>query len=133
MRIFLRVLKWPLAALLLAAPASAAYAAAGSQDVAVSIVNNTEALGRGDIGRMIVNCGGSNQRVDNGQTVGISCTVADGESLRVTYNGIGYRGTVTVDCGTGERPDFIDESAVTLTFTGAGTAVTMTQSCTGLG
>lgn len=131
MRIRLHVLKWLVAALALAA--SAAYAAASSQDVAVSIVNNTEALGRGDIGRMIVNCGGSNQRVDNGQTVNLSCTVAAGESLRVTYNGIGYQGTVTVDCGSGERPDFIDDSAVTLTFTGAGSSVTMTQSCTGLG
>ena len=129
MRIRLHVLKWLVAAL----AASAAYAAASSQDVAVSIVNNTEALGRGDIGRMIVNCGGSNQRVDNGQTVNLSCTVAAGESLRVTYNGIGYQGTVTVDCGSGERPDFIDDSAVTLTFTGAGSSVTMTQSCTGLG
>ena len=133
MRVCLSFFKWSVAALVLVAPAGAAHAAGGSQDVAVSIVNNTEALGRGDIGRVIVNCGGSNQRVDNGDTVGISCTVADGEALRVTYNGIGYHGTVTIDCGTGERPDFVDESAVTLTFAGAGSSVTMTQSCTGLG
>ena len=52
MRIRLHVLKWLVAAVALAA--SAAYAAASSQDVAVSIVNDTEALGRGDIGRMMV-------------------------------------------------------------------------------
>ena len=127
-------------AALLLFTAGGSYAASTSQDVDVTVVNNTQARGRGDIGRLNVACGsmddllsGSRHLIENGATLDTSCTVEDDESLVLSYVGIGYRGTITIDCGLGERPDFMDDSTVTLTFSGSGSSVTFTQSCSGLG
>ena len=107
-----------------------------SHDVAVSIVNNTTTppAGKDKPGGLLnINCGAGVQRVEKGTTRDITCTVADGESLEVSYNDGTRTSTATVDCGDADGPDFTDESEVTLTFTGSGTSITFTQSCTGLG
>ena len=119
-------------------PATATHAAAGSQDVSISVVNNTQARGRGDIGRLSVACGhsifsGNHQVIENGATLNTSCTVSDGGALVLSYLVIGSNGTITINCGNEEQPDFTDTSTVTLTFTGSGSSVTFTQSCTNLG
>ena len=136
MRICLRVLKWPLAALLLAAAASAAYAAASSQsvDVTVTIANNTT-VAAGANGGIHAHCWGPNVDVDVGATQTLTCTVGNDEDLEVYYDADGFDGSIVIDCGSADdRPDFTYDSAVTLTFAGnMGNTVTMTQTCTGLG
>ncbi len=111
-------------------------AASESQDVSVSIVNNTTTPAAGKdkpAGLLNVSCGGAVHRVNKGTTLDITCTVTDDEALDVDYNDGTRTSTATIDCGTTESPDFIDGSAVTLTFTGSGASITFTQSCTGLG
>ena len=135
MRICLRVLKWPLAALLLAAAASAAYAAASSQsvDVTVTIANNTT-VAAGAPGGIHAHCWGPNVDVAVGATQTLTCTVGNDEDLEVYYDADGFDGSIVIDCGAADdRPDFTDDSTVTLTFAGTGNTITMTQSCTGLG
>ena len=107
-----------------------------SHDVAVTIVNNTTTppAGKDKPGGLLnINCGAGVQRVEKDTTRAITCTVADGESLDLSYNDGTRTSTATVDCGEAAGPDFTDESEVTLTFTGSGTSITFTQSCTGLG
>ena len=111
-------------------------AASESQDVSVSIVNNTTTPAAGKdkpAGLLNVSCGGASHRVKKGTTLDITCTVTDDEALEVDYNDGTRTSTATIDCGSTESPDFIDGSAVTLTFTGSGASITFTQSCTGLG
>ena len=111
-------------------------AASESQDVSVSIVNNTTTPAAGKdkpAGLLNVSCGGAVHRVNKGTTLDITCTVTDDEALDVDYNDGTRTSTATIDCGNTESPDFIDGSAVTLTFTGSGASITFTQSCTGLG
>ena len=111
-------------------------AASESQDVSVSIVNNTTTPAAGKdkpAGLLNVGCGGPVHRVKKGTTLDITCTVTDDEALDVDYNDGTRTSTATIDCGNTESPDFIDGSAVTLTFTGSGASITFTQSCTGLG
>ena len=111
-------------------------AASESQDVSVSIVNNTTTPAAGKdkpAGLLNVSCGGAVHRVSKGTTLDITCTVTGDEALDVDYNDGTRTSTATIDCGNTESPDFIDGSAVTLTFTGSGASITFTQSCTGLG
>lgn len=110
--------------------------ASESQDVSVSIVNNTTTPAAGKdkpAGLLNVSCGGAVHRVQKSTTLDITCTVTDDEALDVDYNDGTRTSTATIDCGNTESPDFIDGSAVTLTFTGSGASITFTQSCTGLG
>lgn len=132
-RSMLKLIAVALAALM---PATATHAA--QQSVSIAVVNNTTARGRGDIGRLSVACGhsifsGAHQTIDNGNTLNTSCTVQADASLVLSWLVIGSHGTITINCGNEQQPDFTDTSTVTLTFTGSGSAVTYTQSCTNLG
>ena len=129
-------LKFVGAALAVLTAATAFPAADESQDVSVSIVNNTTTPAAGKdkpSGLLNINCGSGVNRVEKDTTRDITCTVADDEALVLRYNDGTRTASATIDCGEGARPDFTDETEVTLTFTGAGTAITFTQSCTGLG
>lgn len=129
------VFKLIVAALAVLTSATATPAIDESQD-AVAIVNNTSTPAAGKDkpeAWLSVDCGGGFQSVKKDTTLRISCTVAADEALSVTYNVVGHNSTAIVDCGGTERPDFIDDSQVTLTFTGSGASVVFTQSCTGLG
>ena len=107
-------------------------AADESQDVAVSIVNNTTTPKAGTsrpIGWMSVNCDGSDHPVKKGEPREITCSVAQDAGLFVSYANNEASGSVDVNCGVPTGPGFNDESRVTLTFAGSGNAVTVTQSC----
>lgn len=128
----------PLIAALLAVlmPATAAAATDESIDVAVTIVNNTTTPAAGKnkpSGLLNINCGSGVHRVKKDTTQDITCTVTGGEALTLSYNDGTRTASATIDCGGTTAPDFTDESAVTLTFTGSGASITFTQSCTGLG
>ena len=126
----LKLIAVALAALM---PATHTAQTAHQQSVSISVVNNTTARGRGDIGRLSVACGntifsGDHQTIDNGNTLNISCDV-QANALALSYLVIGSHGTIAINCGE-EQPVFTDTSTVTLTFTGSGGSVTYTQSCT---
>lgn len=132
-RSMLKLVAVALAALM---PATATHAA--QQSVSIAVVNNTTARGRGDIGRLSVACGhsifsGAHQTIDNGNTLNTSCTTQANGSLVLSWLVIGSHDTITINCGNEDNPDWTDTSTVTLTFTGSGSAVTYTQSCTNLG
>ena len=132
-RSMLKLVAVALAALM---PATATHAA--QESVSIAVVNNTTARGRGDIGRLSVACGhsifsGDHQTIDNGNTLNTSCTTQANGSLVLSWLVIGSHDTITINCGNEDNPDWTDTSTVTLTFTGSGSAVTYTQSCTNLG
>ena len=126
-----------------AALAVLAPAAGGQQDAAVkvSVVNNTNTPavdreqpggGRTTVyaeGYLTVDCGGTAQEVGSDTTLILTCSTTDTESFNVTYNVVGFSGTATIHCDSDDT-HFTDDSEVTLTFKGSGTAVTFTQSCT---
>ena len=118
------------AALALLTPASTAWAAE-SRDVAITVVNNTTTPApagqtRIPAGFLPVSCDGhAFQPVEQDQTVVVNCSVSGSESLTLTYSshlGIEniHYGTADIDC----------QSSATLTFTGSGSSVSFTKSCT---
>lgn len=107
-------------------------AAEESQDVAVSIVNNTTTPKAGisrPIGWMSVSCGGSKHSVKRNEPREITCSVAQNAALTVSYANNEHNGSADIDCGVPSGPGFNDESRVTLTFAGSGPGMTLTQSC----
>ena len=126
------MLKFIAAALVAMTAAVANSAADESQDVAVSIVNDTTTPKAGmsrPIGWMSVNCGSSDHPVKKGEPREITCSVAQDAGLFVSYANNEASGSVDVNCGVPTGPGFNDDSRVTLTFAGSGNAVTVTQSC----
>ena len=107
-------------------------AAEESQDVAVSIVNNTTTPKAGisrPIGWMSVSCGGSKHSVKRNEPREITCSVAQNAALTVSYANNEHNGSADIDCGVPSGPGFNDESRVTLTFAGSGPGMTLAQSC----
>ena len=120
-------------AVLSAMTATVANSAADeSQDVAVSIVNNTTTPKGGisrPVGWMTVSCGSGDELVRRDEPREITCSVAQNETLTVSYVNNEGRGSVHVDCGVPTGPGFNDDSRVTLTFAGSGATVTIAESC----
>ena len=136
MRLHRAVPKFVVAAVAALTLALAAAATDESQSVAVTIVNNTTTPAAGKdkpSGLLNINCGDGVHRVKKDTRQTIACTVSDDEAFELDYNDGTRTRTATIDCGIAGTPDFTDDSAVTLTFAGAGAAITFTQSCTGVG
>ena len=129
MRFVNDILKYMVVALAFWSFTSAAWAAAASRTVAITVVNNTTTPSPGEgkpAGFLDVKCGGGSfQEVRQSQTLVVNCTVSGTDSPTLTYatfrtNYDVFHETTDIDC----------QSAATLTFSGSFSSVTFTQSCT---
>ena len=113
-----------IAGLLAPMSAATAWAQTSERNVAVTVANNLDQPGlapRWGSSVVTVSCpNGSDSKVKLNRTKTITCSVAEGEDLSLSYTAASTTGTVVIDC----------QSSASVSFSGGGTSAVYTQSCT---